>query len=118
MRSVCKVCGGWVEWKKEPGTGKWQCHNEGTDADHWDMCSQRRMAAIKRTGVPFKGKRGDEQIEGYHTPLKRSGEQLIRTAHKPVRGRLYKPSGECAECVAPWEVCTWPCPDAINKGVA
>ena len=31
-----------------------------------------------------------------------------------VVGANYKLSGDCAECCEPWEVCTWPCPDAVT----
>ena len=32
---------------------------------------------------------------------------------KSITGEFYKPSGKCLGCVPPWEVCEFPCPDAI-----
>jgi hypothetical protein len=31
-----------------------------------------------------------------------------------ITGKDFKLSGDCAGCCPPWEVCSWPCPDAIN----
>lgn len=112
--SLCKECGLEVEWKRESGSGRWQCHNAGTDTDHWDLCSKTRAARIKATGIPFKAKRGKEKVTGYKTPFKRSGEQLTRAEHRPIRGRNYNPTGDCIGCCVPWEICTFPCPDAIT----
>lgn len=30
-----------------------------------------------------------------------------------ITGKDFKLSGDCAGCCPPWEVCSWPCPDAI-----
>jgi hypothetical protein len=39
--------------------------------------------------------------------------RLIQSSSGWIKGDQYKPSGDCAECCVPWEVCTWPCPDEI-----
>ena len=30
-----------------------------------------------------------------------------------IIGKDFKLTGDCAECCEPWEICSWPCPDAI-----
>ena len=108
----CKKCGGNVTWKKIGN--RWVCHNAGTKTDHWDSCSKRRTERIMATGLPFTKETGREYIEGFKTDLKPSGEMLMLCAHVAIRGKHYRPSGDCAQCVPPWEICGWPCPDAIK----
>lgn len=60
--TICtKGCGMRIEWRREPGTGRWQAFNADTDTPHWDSCSAARTARVKREGTPFK----DEQGEGF-----------------------------------------------------
>ena len=109
MSTKCKSCGASVDWKRESGSGKWQCFNAGTQVDHWDQCSKNKFERIKRTGEYFE----DGKTKGYITALKPSGVQYTQQS-KRVRGNLYKLSGYCADCCAPWEVCSWPCPDETS----
>lgn len=67
-----------------------------------------------QTGLQFTEETSLEHIEGFKTDLKPSGEMLMLVAAKPIRGSKYKPSGDCAECCPPWEVCSWPCPDSLT----
>ena len=114
--SLCKQCDARVVWKQGTVPGKpkqWQCFNADSSTVHWDQCSQLRTAAIKRTGTPFYEEGMHEKVWGYKTPLKKSGELLMRSEpHKAVKGTRFKHSGKCRECVPPWEVCN-KCPDRI-----
>lgn len=108
----CKSCGLTVVWtlQKDPATNKerWYCFNNGTNTDHWDLCSKTRFEKIKRTGDPFD--HGDER--GYYTELKPSGVQF--TFQKAVvRGVNYSHSEDCENCVPPWERCE-KCPDKLE----
>jgi hypothetical protein len=106
MAKPCKTCGALVDWKRE--AGKWQCHNAGTTVDHWDACSKNKFDRIKKTGEYFE----NGTTKGYITDLKPSGVQYTQQSARVV-GDRYKPSGDCADCCPPWEVCSFPCPDAI-----
>lgn len=108
--SICKECGLSVEWKRESQT--WQCFNPDGSV-HWDKCSATKFARIKRTGIPFAARRIGEQVEGYKTPLKKSGEQLTRAAADVIEGDCFELSGACKNCVPPWEVCE-KCPDKLE----
>lgn len=113
MSGVCTQCGGRVIWRREGG--KLQCFNADGATIHWDTCSKRRFERIKATGRLFEEDRAIEAVAGYKTKLKKSGEQLFRCAAKSIRGPAFKESGDCGQCVAPWEVCPRPCPNAIGR---
>lgn len=112
--SICKACASNVVWKREAGTGKWQCFERDGITVHWDQCSQRKFEAIKRTGTLFQSKRGKETVTGYFTSLKKSGEQLVRSEGIVRRGDLFKRNSTCQECIPPWEICT-ECPATIVR---
>lgn len=107
--SKCKKCGATVTWVQKQSDGSWQCYNAGTMTAHWDLCSERRFAAIKKTGEFFD----HGETKGYRTDLKKSGVQytqqssgLIRSKHKIV---------PCNECVPAWEECPFECANALPK---
>lgn len=107
--TICKQCGLPIQWKMEPGASHWQCF----DLDgkiHWDTCSKARFEKIKATGEAFDY--GD--TKGYYTDLKSTGVQFTQETSGAVRGVNYHPSGQCKECVAPFEVCAT-CPDKLEK---
>ena len=68
---------------------------------------------VGATGVFFTEQRGDQIITGYKTSLKKSGEQQTRNEGLVIRGDLYKPTGDCADCCPPWKICDRPCADRI-----
>lgn len=107
MSICCKQCGADVVWTKE--SGRWHCHNPD-GSDHWDLCSKRRWRQVKATGERFETERESGYANSIH------GTKLDRLSAKPIRGAGFKLSGECKDCVAPWEVCAAlpnGCPDAI-----
>ena len=106
--SLCKECGLEVNWTKSGR--KWSCANPD-GSDHWDLCSQTKFARIKRTGEYFE--RG--KTKGYLTEFKPSGVQLVQESSGRIKGALYQPTGDCAECCAPWEICSRPCPDELRQ---
>ena len=104
--SICKACGASITWKRI--SGKWSCLNPD-GVDHWDLCSKLKFERIKATGKYF-----DVGDKGYFTDLKPSGVQYTEQHSQIMQGDLYKPSGDCAGCCPPWEVCDWPCPDSLG----
>lgn len=102
----CKKCDSDIDWKQV--NGKWLCHNAGTTRDHWDLCSKLTFDKMKSSGVFFK----EGNKEGYILP---NGHKYVTRQSVTIRGKDYKPSGDCAGCCAPWEVCSWPCPDEIRN---
>ena len=107
---ACKQCGLPVRWVRT--AGRWHCHNPD-GSDHWDLCSKTRFARVRRTGTPFSERRLGEDVTGFKTPLKASGEALLRVAADVVTGEHYGPTGLCRDCVPPWEACAG-CPDALD----
>lgn len=95
----CGKCGLPVQWVQIDG--RWFCHNAGTDTDHWDVCSQRRYAAIVKTGEFFE----TAQDAGYLTELKPSGVQYTMHASKVIVGKNYKSVPPCPNGCTPWEEC-------------
>lgn len=110
--SACTQCDASVIWKQVDG--KWQCFNADGVTVHWDSCSQRRFDRIRRTGTFFKRSlKPGGRVEGYKTNLKPSGQQLTLTAAPVIKGSRAKRSGNCQQCVPPWEVCAG-CPDSVS----
>jgi hypothetical protein len=88
--------------------GRWFCFNPD-GSDHWDECSKRRWRRVSTEGTHFD--HGDEK--GYvHTEL---GTKLYHKSSGFKRGRDYRPSGLCRNCVPAWEVCPQGCPDAFKE---
>lgn len=108
----CRECGLMVIWKYVSGIkgqkDSWQCYNRDGITVHWDLCSKTRFDAIKKTGEAFDY--GTEK--GYYTDLKPSGIQFTFQSSGVVPGS--KPfSGQCKNCMPPWEVCE-KCPDKLE----
>lgn len=104
--STCKQCLLQVIW--EVVDSKWQCFNPDGSV-HWNLCSKHKFARIKTTGQLVMY---DKDI-AYLTNLKKSGIQYVEQHSGIVRGSNYNPSGECMDCVPPWEVCA-ACPDGMR----
>lgn len=89
----CKQCGGEIIWKYLGG--KSQCFNpDGTS--HWDLCSKRKMEAVKQFGTPFK----TATTEGY----KLDGKKHF-TMISGARIKGWRFHGECDCKTPPWELC-------------
>lgn len=101
--TACKQCGGEVRWVQIDG--RWHCHNQD-GSDHWDECSKRRWQQVVATGERFVTKRASGYANSVH------GTKYDRISAGVVRGKRYKPSGQCKQCVPPWETCNG-CPDQI-----
>lgn len=86
---------------------RWQCYDADGATVHWDTCSKRRWQQVKSTGERFETERESGYADSIH------GTKLDRLSAKPIRGAHFKPSGECKDCVAPWEVCASVCPDKL-----
>lgn len=102
--ATCKKCASQIDWRKTEG--RWRCFNAGSETDHWDTCKTREWDMIVAAGVRFEDKSGT----GY---LTKHGKRHDKKSAGVHTGLLYKPSGDCAGCIEPWEVCDWPCPDAL-----
>lgn len=85
--------------------GRWACHNPD-GSDHWDLCSKTRWEQVKATGQRFDDKRQSGYAYSVH------GTKLDRISADTIKGKKYKISGLCKDCVPPWEVCA-ECPDRI-----
>jgi hypothetical protein len=104
----CKQCGDEVIWKRvmlASGRGQWQCFNNDGVTVHWDSCSKRRWQQTKATGERFESASESGYANSVH------GTKFDRLASPVIRGQV-KLSGQCRDCVPPWEVCS-ACPDAF-----
>jgi hypothetical protein len=99
----CKNCGNPIKFTKNGAS--WLITNPD-GSEHWGTCKAAQFELIKESGEFFE----DGYVKGYRM----SDGTIYKTqTGKRVVGKNYNPSGDCAECCVPWEVCTWPCPDAI-----
>jgi hypothetical protein len=105
--STCKKCGGPVDWNQK--NGRWHCYNAGTAIEHWDTCSDRRFAAIKASGKFFE----EGATKGYRTMLKKSGVQYTQQSSGVIKAK--RAIVPCNDCVLPWEVCDFGCPNEFSK---
>ena len=105
--ATCKLCGDPIKFSK---VGKvWNVSNPD-GSEHWDTCKAKQFEFVKENGAFFE----DGYVKGYRMP---DGQVVYTQQGTRIVGDLYKPSGDCAECCAPWEVCSWPCPDSLtNEG--
>ena len=95
----------WVEEHDQRlGRKRWFGRNlDGTD--HWDECSRRRKAIVRREGVPFERppNRAHGHQKGHHW---RGKDKLNYDEALPMRGRNYRPLPCDAKCkTAPWLIC-------------
>lgn len=102
--STCKQCGLEVKWVKNGE--RFNCLN-ADGSDHWDLCSLTRWLQVKATGQRFENQRESGYANSIH------GTKLDRLSAKPIPGEHYKPSGDCKNCVPPWELCP-DCPDGLQ----
>lgn len=105
--SNCKECGSEVNWVKV--ARRWFCHNPD-GSDHWDLCSKLKTERIKRTGEYIE----IEEDKAYLTAFKKSGIHYMEQHANVARGKKFKKSRGCKQCVPPWEICPNGCPNSIN----
>lgn len=107
---ICKACGASVIWKQitnDRGKLQWQCFNADSVTIHWDSCSKRRWEQVKATGERFEEKMASGYAGSVH------GTKFDMQTRKPIKGKHSKRSGQCRDCVPPWEICP-ACQDAIG----
>lgn len=99
--AICGKCSGYVEWKRTGG--RWFCFNPD-GSDHWDTCSKRVFAKIKREGRPIVVRDGREIAKGYAHPT--LGIKFVSREGIVVTGKRYKPTKCERACkVPPWDEC-------------
>lgn len=107
-------------WKQVAATPvhrkRWQCFEPDGVTVHWDTCSKRRWQQVKATGERFENERRIEHpaalVSGYTGSV--HGEKFDRIVGLRIVGARYRPpSGQCRDCVPPWEPCLG-CPDAFE----
>lgn len=105
--SKCKKCGSHIYWRNDGR--QWQCFNPDGSV-HWDLCSKLCFEQVRSSGRLVI----DGQDKGYTSTVKAGGVQWFELHARVRTGEHYHPSSDCAECCEPWEVCAFPCPDAIG----
>lgn len=104
----CYKCGRAIKFERKAGKN-WPVNLDGSD--HFDVCREASFEAVKRDGVFFQTPKG----EGYRL----DGREVFTMKHGHViTGPNYKISGECKNCVPPWEDCPHGCPDAFQQGLS
>lgn len=101
MSSTCGKCGGYVEWKRI-GDRRYCFNPDGSD--HWDTCSKRVFAKIKREGKYVVVRDGRETAKGYAHPT--LGVKFVSREGMIVTGKHHKPTLCQQTCkVPPWLDC-------------